>query len=60
MESFVIENMPIDMSIVDNLYIPIGNYMLNITLSMQNELIVSGEFYFTLPDGKTIDDDRMG
>ena len=56
----IVKNMPINMGIFDYVFIPAGNYMLNITLTVKDELVWRGKFYFILPEGKTADDDRMG
>lgn len=57
---FSIQKMPINMGVVDYLFIPAGSYMLNLTLSVKKELLWNGEMYFILPEGKTAEDDRMG
>lgn len=43
------------------MFLPVDNYMLNITVfANENEKIWNGKFYFLIPEGKTIEDDRMG
>lgn len=56
-----IVNMPLNGAIFNNMFIPVGDYMLNLTATTsKGELIWNGRFYFTIPEGKTIEDDRMG
>lgn len=43
------------------MFAPVGNYMENVTITTStNELIWNGCIYFTIPAGKTIEDDQMG
>lgn len=48
------------MALVDYLFLPAGDFVLNLTLSMKNGVIWNGKLYFILPEGKTAEDDRMG
>lgn len=58
---FDVVNMPILGSFFNNMFVPVGDYMANVTFNTnKTELIWNGQFYFTIPAGKTIEDDRMG
>lgn len=58
---FDIVNMPVTGSFLNNMFVPVGDYMGNVTMTTStNELIWNGKFYFNIPAGKTIEDDRMG
>lgn len=58
---FDIVNMPVTGDFLNNMFVPVGDYMANVTVNTnENELIWNGKFYFTIPAGKTIEDDRMG
>lgn len=48
------------MAIIDYMFLPAGNYMVKFTLSMNDEFIWNGKFFFILLEGKTAEDDRMG
>lgn len=53
--------LPLNGALLNNMFLPVGNYMLNITVfANENEKIWNGKFYFLIPEGKTIEDDRMG
>lgn len=56
-----VTKMPISGETFNNMFIPVGDYMLNMsTTTAKNELIWNVNFYFTIPEGKTAEDDRMG
>lgn len=58
---FQIKDMPLNGKIFDYLFLPVGNYMLNSTLRLKNGTFLwNSKFYFIIPEGKTIEDDRMG
>lgn len=58
---FDIVEMPITGEFVNNMFVPTGDYMINVTFNTNTtDLIWNGRFYFTIPEGKTIEDDRMG
>lgn len=54
-------NVPLNGALVNNTFVPVGDYMLNITsVTRSNEYIWNGRFYVNIPEGKTIKDDQMG
>lgn len=56
-----INNMPLTPQLFNNMFVPAGSYMANTSaLTANNEIIWNGKFYFNIPEGKTIEDDRMG
>lgn len=56
-----IKELPINGAIFDYVFLPVGNYMLNLTLfTAGNHYMWNSKFYFIIPEGKTIEDDRMG
>lgn len=58
---FDIDKLPITGAIFNNMFLPVGNYMANVSVATnEKELVWEGRFYFVIPEGKTIEDDRMG
>lgn len=57
---FDIRNFPINGALLLNMFVPVGDYMVNLTSFTNNEYIWNGRFFFNIPEGKTIEDDRMG
>lgn len=58
---FDINKLPLTGALLNNMFVPVGDYMLNLTATTASkELIWNGKFYFTIPEGTTIEDDRMG
>lgn len=58
---FDIAKLPLNGALLNNMFLPVGNYMVNLTVfAYENELVWSGKFYFIIPEGKTIEVDRMG
>lgn len=58
---FDVVGLPLTGPLMNNLFLPVGNYMLNLTVfHNETELIWNGKYYFIIPEGKTIEDDRMG
>lgn len=56
-----VKDMPINGSIFDYVFLPVGNYLLNLTLlTTGDEYMWNAKFFFIIPDGKTIEDTRMG
>lgn len=58
--SFSIDKMPISAEIFQNPFVPVGKYYVNITLAYMNDLILSTQFYFTFPEGRSIENDGLG
>lgn len=56
---FSIEKLPVDGEMFGNPFLPAGDYYLNIS-TFNTQLMFSGQFYFNIPAGKTIEDDSMG
>lgn len=57
---FSIDKMPISAEIFKNPFVPVGKYYLNVTLSYVKDLIFSLQFYFTVPEGRSIENDGLG
>lgn len=58
---FDLEKLPLVGGTFDNMFLPVGNYFLNLTVfGNEKDFIWNGKFYFIIPEGKTIEDDRMG
>lgn len=58
---FDINRLPINGALFNNMFIPVGDYMVNLTASTSShEVIWNGKFFFNIPEGKTVEDDRMG
>lgn len=58
---FDFEKLPINGALLNNMFLPTGSYMVNITAFVnENVELWNGKFYFIIPEGKTIEDDRMG
>lgn len=58
---FSLNKWPANGGIVNNMFIPAGDYLLNNTfLTSSMEYIWNGKFFFNVPEGRTIEDDRMG
>lgn len=57
---YVIDKMPIDASAFENPFLPVGKYYFNLTETTHDVWIWSGQFHFTIPEGKTIEYDGMG
>lgn len=57
---FIIDKMPLNAAIFENPFVPVGKYYLNITLSYEGDLILSMQFYFTVPEGRSIENDGLG
>lgn len=59
---FDITDMPVNMAVLNYVFLPAGNYILNLTVSdgIKDDYIWNGKIYFILPEGKTAEDDRMG
>lgn len=58
---FDIKKLPLTGNLFDNRFLPVGDYMANLTLTTSaKELLWNGKIYFNIPAGKTIEDDRMG
>lgn len=56
-----IVELPLNGSFVNTIFFPVGDYLVNVTyLTSSMEYIYNGKFYVTIPEGKTIEDDRMG
>lgn len=63
-----VENLPINGELFNNMFLPVGEYMVNLTATAKivenktekEEFVWNGKFYFIIPAGKTIEDDRMG
>lgn len=56
-----VKDMPVNGSIFDYVFLPVGNYLLNLTLlTTGDEYMWNAKFFFIIPDGKTIEDTRMG
>ncbi|KAJ6633327.1 Sphingosine kinase 2 [Pseudolycoriella hygida] len=55
------KNIPVNSELFKFVFLPTGHYMLNLTgTTKEGDLLWNGKFYFDVPDGKTIDADRMG
>lgn len=57
---FNIRNLPLNWSIFDYVFLPTGSFMFNLTIHANKYFLWNGKFYFTIPEGKTAEDDRMG
>lgn len=57
---FIIDRMPVNAEIFQNPFVPVGKYYLNITLMYMTDLILSIQFYFTVPEGRSIENDGLG
>ncbi len=62
---FEIVKFPLSGSIFKMLFLPVGDYMVNLTVSFGSiesldKFIWNGKVFFNVPAGKTIEDDRMG
>lgn len=56
-----VKDMPLNGAMFDYVFLPVGNYLLNVTLlTTGNVYMWNAKFYFIIPEGKTIEDDRMG
>lgn len=59
---FDLVRLPLTGGLLNNMFIPVGSYYVNITVfaNKKKDLFWSGQFYFIIPEGTTIEDDRMG
>lgn len=58
---FDIDMLPLNGALMNNMFLPVGNYYVNLTVyTNETEFVWNGKFYFIIPEGKTIEDDRMG
>lgn len=57
---YSINKMPANAKMFNYPFIPVGKYYLNVTLSYMTELILSLQFYFTVPEGRSIENDGLG
>lgn len=57
---FTIDKMPANAAIFNYPFIPVGKYYLNVTLAYMDELILSMQFYFIVPEGRSIENDGLG
>lgn len=59
---FDITGLPLSGGLFNNMFIPVGEYYLNLTVyaNKNKDFIWNGKFFFVVPDGKTIEDTRMG
>lgn len=57
-----IKELPVNGKIFDYVFLPAGSYMINLTLLTNHgkDYMWNAKFYFIIPEGKTIEDDRMG
>lgn len=58
--SLNIKNMPINWGIFNYAFLPTGSFLLNVTLNANRNFHFNGKIYFNVPEGKTVEDDRMG
>ncbi|KAG4066225.1 hypothetical protein HA402_000449 [Bradysia odoriphaga] len=57
---FSIIKMPANGAMFNHPFIPVGKYYLNVTMTFMEELILSMQFYFTIPEGRSIENDGLG
>lgn len=57
---FSINKMPANAEVFNYPFVPVGKYYLNTTLAFADELILSVQFYFTVPEGRSIENDGLG
>lgn len=57
---FSIDKMPANGELFHYPFVPVGKYYLNVTFAFMDELILSMQFYFTIPEGRTIENDALG
>ncbi|KAJ6635759.1 hypothetical protein Bhyg_14345, partial [Pseudolycoriella hygida] len=57
---YIINEMPANAEMFNNPFIPIGKYYLNVTLAYLDELMFSMQFYFIVPEGRSIENDALG
>lgn len=57
---FTIDKMPANAEMFNYPFVPVGKYYLNVTLAYFDELILSTQFYFTVPEGRSIENDGLG
>lgn len=56
-----VKNLPLNGGLLENMFAPAWSYMVDLTANTStNELIWNAKVYFVIPEGKTIEDDRMG
>lgn len=58
--TFNVKNMPLNWEIFDNVFLPTGSFMMNITLTVGSSFLWNCKIYFNVPEVKTAEDDRMG
>lgn len=59
---FDIDGLPLNGgALLNNMFVPVGNYYVNLTVfANERDFVWKGQFYFIIPEGKTIEDDHMG
>lgn len=57
---FSITQMPANGEMFNYPFLPVGKYYLNVTLAYMDELMLSMQFYFTIPEGRSIENDGLG
>lgn len=56
-----IVDLPANGDFLNNMFFPVGDYMINVTVNTNsNEFVVNVKLFVNIPAGKTIEDDRMG
>lgn len=57
-----VTNLPLTSSLLNNMFVPAGDYKLVITTKLNKEQVLAASitFYVNVPAGRTIEDDRMG
>lgn len=57
---YIMEKMPIDGRVFQYPFVPVGQYYLNVTETCHDVWIWSGQFHFTIPEGRSIENDNLG
>lgn len=57
---YSITKMPANGEMFDHPFVPVGKYYLNVTMAHVDALVVSMQFYFTIPEGRSIENDGLG
>lgn len=61
---FEINKMPVNGNIFENPFLPVGKYYMNITERAgslaSSTWLWSGQFHFTIPEGRSIENDSLG
>lgn len=58
---FDVVNLPVNGGFLNNMFLPVGDYMLNLTINTNSKEFLSNvKLFINIPAGKSIEDDRMG